>query len=1341
MTESDTRQTNNQEMVALVTDAFIRHAIDNNSLLTSPRRAPRVAAEVCELAAKFVNNQADDSDIMTTTMQLAEQGLALVTGTAMMRALSQTTWSKTIAFPRLSDFQLRFLEKLAGNRENIHHKIQERSQLALQQALHNQLELQRHLHQAQEQRNTTLNQVLHLNAHLVPITHEPELLAEAVSGIRHALNLANVTIYEYRTIDSNWINRKTTIENSQPGQLAGLQVAALLNAALSGSGEIINRTPAEHRKESVTLALILRLDVNKLFGLVVNSESVDDYSYEEFPILIRTFAQNLSALWRNLLLFTETGQRARELEILHGRYVDAIWNSETAALYARFHDNNLHIDRTTQGRAAFSPQSRSVSVRVGEHPFGQVKFPDNYHINKTDTEFAQAIIREMSNALNNAHLLQTARAFSNQLSLAAEVSRAATTILDRDQLIQEVVELIRARFDYYYVGLFLVDEDGKTVVLKAGTGEAGQQQVKAGHKLALNGQSMVSVAIGTGKAHAEQDVRLAKAFHRNPLLPETRAELTVPLRTRGIITGALTIQSNKTGVFPLETIDVLQALADQFAVAIVNARLFTRVQDNLDETNRLYETSRQINASQTAVGVYQALIDFARASKLADTAYIICVDPNAPDYFITPVLWSRTPNRHNPQDRFPRDKFHFGKQISPYKLARIRDSQTDPQLGRLARRLARENNLHALALIPIQVEGEWLATLALQRADTNSFTETELQPFLTLVDQSAVILSNQQLLKQAETLYLVGQSLSQALTRDDAYDIAVQQVGKYTGASQCRFVWYDAQTGTGSIVSEYHPTALANTVEFPITDDIVYERLKQSLTPLFLDEQSDVPASCIQQYVNQFDARASLLIPATSQQELIGFLAVDSQRGKRPFTQANTIFAQTVVDHLTTQIENLNLLEEALSRAQDLITLNQIQSGLSGILDLTELAQTVYLQVGRLLDNTIFVLARFQAHSNEYSPILCVHQDQIVPGVARKIADDAPLHQLLFNQRPLVTDQNHPIMKESLIPGLEPNAQSSLWIPLWHDNQPTGLICIQSYEPHHYTETDVQLLRSIATHTNMAIANAQLFEEIQASNAQLRQLDHLKTQFLANMSHELRTPLNSIIGFSRVILKGIDGPLTTAQEEDLTSIYDNGQHLLALINEILDMAKIEAGKMTVSFEQIDLAHAAHMALETARSLVDEEHTRLIAEIAADLPHIEADPVRLRQILNNLLSNAAKFTNEGHIRLRVQQQGSEVHIAVEDTGIGINEADFEALFQPFEQIENRNSRVVGGTGLGLPITRWLVSTHNGRIWFESQPQQGSTFHILLPIRQPADSPTEISLSESPLALNTLPVKSQ
>ena len=231
------------------------------------------------------------------------------------------------------------------------------------------------------------------------------------------------------------------------------------------------------------------------------------------------------------------------------------------------------------------------------------------------------------------------------------------------------------------------------------------------------------------------------------------------------------------------------------------------------------------------------------------------------------------------------------------------------------------------------------------------------------------------------------------------------------------------------------------------------------------------------------------------------------------------------------------------------------------------------------------------------------------------------------------------------------------------------------------------------------------------------------------MSHELRTPLNSIIGFSRVILKGIDGPTTPAQEEDLQSIYTNGQHLLMLINEILDMAKIEAGKMTLNFDTINLHTAVAPAHDTMRSLIDSERVDFVWDVPEDLPEIEADPIRLRQILLNLLSNAAKFTEEGQIRLSAFAEDETIHLKVEDTGIGIAPEDFNKLFMPFAQADSSNTRTAGGTGLGLPITKWLIEMHQGSINFTSQLNEGTTFHVILPIRQNKDKLTEIPLVQS------------
>lgn len=431
-----------------------------------------------------------------------------------------------------------------------------------------------------------------------------------------------------------------------------------------------------------------------------------------------------------------------------------------------------------------------------------------------------------------------------------------------------------------------------------------------------------------------------------------------------------------------------------------------------------------------------------------------------------------------------------------------------------------------------------------------------------------------------------------------------------------------------------------------------------------------------------------------------------------------------MVEQATIQIENLKLYEDALSRAQELVRLNRIGSTISSTLNINTLAKTVYEEVGTLLDSTIFVLAQYQPENATYTPAFATANGYRLVLGSKQLKSNDPLYQIIHSDQPILTGEDTGSLLPQLSRELSVLPRSGIWVALRQEGKPAGFISLQSYDPHAYTENGAQLLRTIATQTSLSIANAQLFqriqknlEEIQAANAKLRELDELKTQFLANMSHELRTPLNSIIGFSRVILKGIDGPITEAQEEDLNTIYRNGQHLLALINEILDMAKIEAGKMTLSFELVDLSEIARTVHAITVGLVKESDIALVWNIAPQLPKIEADPIRIRQILINLLSNAAKFTTKGQIELAIDESSNnEVHIAVRDTGIGIAKENYNKLFAAFEQVDSSTTRVAGGTGLGLPITKWLISMHGGSIEVESELNKGTTFHVKLPVKQ-------------------------
>ncbi|MBK8901197.1 MAG: GAF domain-containing protein [Anaerolineaceae bacterium] len=1313
-------------------NAFIRHAIDNRGVLTSPRRGRQVAAQLVTVVQQYLAYEANESDITAVATQLAEQGMAVVTATQMMRALLRALLSSAdaVVIRRLNDFQILFLEKLANAREIVQQRFQETSQVALQRALHAQLEQQTTLHEAQKQRNSNLNQILQLNARLSQASDEAALLRDAVVGICQALDITHVTLFEAVQSPADWRVITTTAPFLNQGDPAPTDANSLLTTALQKEGEAVRAYQTEQGKDGIAVGIILRVGPHLMGAMAAHHDNLVTESYEEYLILVRTFAQNLAALWHNLYLLSQTQQRAHELEILHGRYLDSIWNTPEATLRARANEMSLAILRDHDEPIQQSSDADAFPLQIGDNSFGHIRIPGTDNLVEEDRTFVQDLIREMGSALNNAQFVQTTRAYSNQLRLAAEVSRAATTILDQNQLIREVVELIRSRFNLYYVGLFLVDEASNTAVLRAGTGEAGRLQLELNHSQEIGSGSMIGTAVATGEACVAQNVRQSQAFKPNPLLPDTQSELALPLKAGSKVIGALTVQSSLQSAFASETITVLQSLADQLAIAIENASLFAQTEQTLAEANRLYTASRSIGQANNAYEVYKTLVDFARTATVADSVQMIIADPKAPDFLITPVSWHDGTIELDAARHIPREAFNFADNIVQKDVVTVANMAAEPEVDRYTLALFAQNGLHAAAMIPIYLEQEWLGTLVLARKTPNAFARAPLQSIRTLADQAATTLANQRLLRQTDLLYRIGRALNQAITRDDALELAVQEIQAYTGAYQCRFVLYERGEGSGSLVACSNREMLTRPYRLPLLGDSVFEWLSKEQKSLRLSpKEPTLPADALKQHVQQFGADASLLVPAASQQELLGYLAIDSVGGERPFTRSNLLFAQTVVDHLTTQLENIKLLDEALHRAQELITLNQVQSNISRVLDLTQLARIIYGEVGRLLDNTIFHLALYDPDGRTYEPILTIVENETIALPGRTLLPGEPLYDFLHQVKPQMLDAHAPLVQTEKIRTPERRPVSTLWVPLLQDDSPVGLINVQSYEPHAYGDSDIQLLRSVATQTSLAIANAQLFAQTQQQNEDLRELDKLKTQFLANMSHELRTPLNSIIGFSRVILKGIDGPITTAQEEDLQSIHTNGQHLLMLINEILDMAKIEAGKMTLNFETIDLHTAVASTYDTIRGLIDSSKVNLVWNVPDDLPEMKADPIRLRQILLNLLSNAAKFTEEGQIRLHAYAESDMIHILVEDTGIGIASEDFDKLFMPFAQVDSSTTRTASGTGLGLPITKWLIEMHHGSINFTSRLNEGTSFHVVLPVHQSNDQPQEIPLVQS------------
>jgi PAS domain S-box-containing protein len=312
---------------------------------------------------------------------------------------------------------------------------------------------------------------------------------------------------------------------------------------------------------------------------------------------------------------------------------------------------------------------------------------------------------------------------------------------------------------------------------------------------------------------------------------------------------------------------------------------------------------------------------------------------------------------------------------------------------------------------------------------------------------------------------------------------------------------------------------------------------------------------------------------------------------------------------------------------------------------------------------------------------------------------------------------------------LLPNTRAEAGIPLKIGDRVVGAIDLQSEETGAFKPEDMSVLEILADQVAVALENARSYNLAQKAMEDLRETDRIKSQFLANMSHELRTPLNSIIGFSRVILKGIDGPINEQQQQDLSAIYNSGQHLLGLINDILDLSKIDAGKMELAFDEVNMGDTIHSVMSTATGLVKDKQIRLQEQVEASLPPVRADSMRLRQILLNLISNAAKFTEEGAIivaaNVHTNSLGKqEVMVSVTDSGPGIAPEDQDKLFKPFSQVDASPTRKTGGTGLGLSISHRLVELHGGRIGVHSAVGKGSTFYFTVPVYASKQSLPEI-----------------